>query len=168
MSIFQLFLTSREFLQTAAFVGLAGIALLKGGGPERATALTLLAMLWVDDIYHMLVGPHYALEAVDAWHMFVDLSVLAALIGIALRANRLYPLALAAAQIVAFTAHIARLAVEQMSSLSYYLLYVMPSYFQLIILAIGIWRHFQRVREIGPYRAWRVRNGAPPTNFGYS
>ena len=146
----------RFAFQTALFVGLAIWAARKGGGPERACGWSFLAMAVADRSYHFLVSARVELETVDSWHFALDLGLLAALVPIALRANRLYPLGLAACQIIAVNAHIARDAFTQITPIAYYVMYVVPSYAQLVILACGIWAHVQREEKYGPYRDWRM------------
>ena len=134
---------------------MAGLALWRGAGPEKASALTLFLLLFIDDVYHLVFGPYYPLQTADPWHVFLDTAALASFVAIALRANRFYPLVLAAAQLVSVIAHMVRIGLAEMTSLSYYLLYVMPFYFEVLILAGGLWRHHRRSRRIGPYREWR-------------
>lgn len=151
-----------------ATLGLFLISLVKGAGPERASAGTLLGMILVDRSYHALFGPSPTFEMIDPWHLLLDTGGLIVFVHIALRANRVFPLVLAAAQLVAFTAHIVRMMVEPVTSLSYYLMYTMPFWFQLIILSIGIWRHQHRVKASGPYRSWREQYPGRSHHIGYS
>jgi len=147
-----------ESLQDALQISvwfLAIFAFWRWAGPEKASALTLLLLLSVDQVYHLIFGPFYPLDAADPWHVFIDSLALAALVAISLRANRFYPLVLAAAQLVSVTAHLVRMTVPQMTSLSYYLLYVMPFYFAILVLAGGLWRHYRRAGRLGSYREWR-------------
>lgn len=134
---------------------MAAFALWRGAGPEKASALTLFLLLFVDDVYHLVFGPYYPLQAADPWHVFIDTAALGSFVIIGLKANRFYPLVLAAAQLVSVIAHLVRIGLPQMTSLSYYLLYVMPFYFAVLVLAGGLWRHHRRTKMIGPYRAWR-------------
>lgn len=146
----------RLVIQSALFVGLAIWALRKGGGPERACGWSFLAMVVAERAYHMLVSRSFELETVDSWHLTLDLALLAALVPIALRANRLYPMGLAACQVIAVNAHIARDSFAQITPLAYYVMYVAPSYLQLIILFCGVSAHIRREEKYGPYRDWRL------------
>lgn len=145
----------RFVVQMALFVVLAVWAWRSGGGPERACAFTFVAMFVVDRLYHLLVTPAMQLETVDGWHFALDIAVLAAILPVALRANRLYPMGLAACQLIAINAHIARDSFSQITPLAYGILVVAPSYLQLAILAFGIGTHVARERQYGPYRDWR-------------
>lgn len=145
----------RFVVQIALFVCVAIWAFRKGGQPEKACAATFLGMAAGDRLYHALITRAYELETVDLWHFGLDIAVLAALIPIALRANRLYPMLLAAFQIIAVNAHIARDAFTQITPFAYAVMYIMPSYAQLIILACGVGAHVRRHDRFGPYRDWR-------------
>lgn len=145
---------------------MAAFALWRGAGPEKASALTLFLLLVVDDLYHLAFGPYYPLATADPWHVFIDTAALVSFVIIGLKANRFYPLVLAAAQLVSVIAHLVRIGLPQMTSLSYYLLYVMPFYFAVFVLAGGLWRHYRRTRRIGPYRAWR--GDMPPHGARFS
>lgn len=153
--MFELFLDNRTSIQNVFAVLLLVAALWRGGGPERACAGTLVGMIAAELGYHALFGPSRSFHHFDLWHFTLDTAGLVVLVTIALRANRFYPLAIAAAQLVAFTSHIVRGVAEPVSSLSYYLLFTIPFWFQLIILAIGIARHGKRAGILGRYRDWR-------------
>ena len=154
-------------IQSVATLLLLVFGLWKGGAPERILAGTLFGMVVVDQSYHAMFGFASDLTTVDLWHMSLDTVALAAMVWVALSSNRFYPLVLAAAQVVAFTAHLVRALVEPISSLSYYLLSAMPFLFQILFLALGLSRHVIRMRGHGPYPDWRpgTMNG---TGLGYS
>lgn len=146
----------RFVLQIALFIGVAIWAYRKGGQPEKACAATFIGLIVADRLYHALISRSFQLETVDLWHFGLDMAVLALLVPIALKANRVYPMALAAFQIIAVNAHVARDTFTQITPLAYYVMYVVPSYAQLVILACGIWAHIDRVKRFGPYRDWRI------------
>ncbi|GAA4043754.1 hypothetical protein [Parerythrobacter jejuensis] len=154
-----------EILNVATLLLLLA-AVWKGGGPERACAATLFGMVVVDRSYHALFGPSPTYDLIDPWHLLLDTGGLVALVLIALRANRFFPMILAAAQLVAFSAHLVRMTVEPVTSLSYYLLYTMPFWFQLLVMTIGIARHAYRTSRFGPYRDWRPLNGGSDHGLG--
>ncbi|MFN4113629.1 MAG: hypothetical protein ACK4GD_06785 [Sphingomonadaceae bacterium] len=145
----------RFVIQMALFVVLAIWAWRAGGGPEKACAWLFVGMFAADRVYHLLVTPAIELETVDAWHFALDIGVFAIILPIALRANRLYPLGLAACQLIAVNAHVARDSFTQITPIAYNIMYVAPSYLQLLILGFGILAHVQRIQHYGPYRDWR-------------
>lgn len=143
------------------------LSLWRGGGPERILAGTMFAMVVLDQGYHAMFGFASNLTAVDPWHMALDTVALASMVWVALLSNRFYPLVMAAAQVVAFTAHLVRALVEPISSLSYYLLYAMPFWFQMFLLGAGLVRHAMRQHKQGPYPDWRPGH-MPRDGLGYS
>jgi hypothetical protein len=128
-----------------------------GAAPERWLIGTFVATM---------VLPIYAFNFFDlgapaigpfAWaFVIIDLFAAAAFLGIALNANRNYPLWIAGFQLVAMGAHMVRGLVDSVSPLAYAMLAIGPSYFQLLLILSGFVRHLHRKRRFGPYREWRV------------
>lgn len=146
----------RDQFQLVALLVIAVLAIWKGAGPERAVAGVMVGILVSDRVYHLIFGNFSNLAAIDYGHAVIDLVAMAALVVIALRANRMYTLWIAALQLIAFNAHLARELAQGMSPISYLILYVGPSYFQLLVQAIGLWAHRRRLARFGPYRSWTV------------
>lgn len=90
--------------------------------------------------------------------IFTGIDMLAAVLftGIALNANRNYPLWIAGFQLVAVGAHIVKALVDGVSPLAVAVLVIGPSYFQILLLMGGFVRHAQRQRRFGRYREWRT------------
>jgi len=130
-------------------------ALRWGAGPERICAATVVAMNLGDRAYHLLIGSDTIYDTVDTGHLILDLAAAALFIGVALQANRIYPLWLSAFQLVSIVAHFVRRVDEQLTILAYGLLNYAPYYFILLILTGGIWAHARRAKRYGPYRSWR-------------
>ncbi len=145
----------RDEVQFLVIVVLAIAAWHRGGAPERACAGTLMAMMMVDRLWHAVFGPTGDLGTFDWWHGALDLGLLVAFVAIGLRANRFYPMVMAGFQLVSVNAHIVRIGVEDMAPIAYGLLYIVPSYFQIFALAVGLALHIRRKRMYGPYRDWR-------------
>jgi len=142
----------RVWAQLAAFVSLVLAAGIWGGGPERALS-AVLAWLWgADFALHPLAGDQ---GIIATGHVIIDLVAATGAIAVALLANRTYPLWFAAFQLIALFAHLAHHAAPGVATLAYRLLSTGPSYFQIILLAGGIWFHRRRVARCGPYRSWR-------------
>lgn len=137
-------------------VGLLGAAALRwGAGPERICAAALFAMTFGDPLYHLLVaqGPTYG--TVDLGHLAQDIAVATVFVGVALQANRVYPIWLAAFQLVSLLSHLAREVTDFFPKLAYGLMSYGPYYATLLILAVGIAAHVRRSRYLGRYRSWR-------------
>ena len=136
---------------------ICGAALFWGGGPERATALVwLLLFKFGDAAYHAIFDYGFQLIEVDFFHAGLDLTAALAWVLIALYANRNYPLWIAAMQILAATAHMARGIAEQIAPIAYAVMAFTPAYFILLFLTIGLVRHVMRKRKYGKYRDWRA------------
>lgn len=153
---------TRFWLQAIIFGLLALSAWRWGGGPERILAGVLIWFSLGDTLNHWLfeVETHYM--TVDTGHMVIDLVALAVSFAVALRANRLYPLWFAAFQLLAMMAHLARDVAQEASPIAYLIMYIGPSYCQIIVLALGIWCHRRRVLRYGPYRSWRSSSPRSP------
>lgn len=139
---------------------ICGAALIWGGGPERVIAgVWLFLFKFVDEIYHAVFERAYQLVSVDVAHAAIDSAAAFAWVFVALYANRNYPLFIAAMQLLAVTAHVARGIAEPISPIAYAAMAFAPAYFQLIILTAGLARHIVRKRKHGAYRDWRVPRG---------
>ncbi|WP_114521600.1 hypothetical protein [Altererythrobacter sp. ZODW24] len=130
-------------------------ALWRGSGPERAVALTMAGMKVAAEAYLAITEAKISLLDMDVAMATIDLVVCVVLVFVGLQANRMYTLWIAAFQIIALNAHIVREIATGISPLAYAIMYIAPSYFQLFILAGGIWCHARRERLFGPYRSWR-------------
>lgn len=151
----QLILDNRALIQFALMAVVCLLALRKGGGPERGVALVLLSMFIIDRVYHLVLDRGVTLSSVDLFHAALDFAAAIALVVIALRANRMYTLWIAGLQLIALSAHLAREMTSGMTPIAYAILYILPSYFQILALAVGVQMHLKRQKRYGPYRGWR-------------
>ncbi len=147
----------RAITQDILAWSICSAALLWGGGPERAVAVTWLVLFEVTGwIYNLVLGAGVLLTDVDYFLATIDVLAAAIWITIALYANRNYTLWIAGMQVLAMTAHLARGLAETISPIAYITMVVAPGWFQLIFLAIGLIRHISRKRRFGEYRDWRL------------
>lgn len=139
-------------------------ALVWGGGPERAVALVWLIFFeLVPGGYALAADGGFTLEGVAPLYATIDFVAVVCWVGIALYANRNYTLWIAAMQLLAITAHLARGLVESISSVAYVTMVSVPGWFQLLLLAVGLFRHIYRKRRHGEYRDWRL--SSPPSSI---
>lgn len=132
----------------AAFVAVA-----RGGPPERLAAAIIVCWIIADVFYHLLFGPS-GFDRVDPVHLILDGGELVAIMWLALRANRMWPLWAAAAQLICVSGHMA-LFMEPGMRRAYWALTQLPQYIQLTALFLGAMAHARRFDRIGPYRSWR-------------
>lgn len=152
----------RLWLQIVAIASLLLAAWRIGGGPERALAGMLAGMMATDLLYHAVFEGMRFMPDQAAVHMALDLTALGVAVFVALFANRIYPLWFAAFQLIAVLAHLARDVAPGVARLAYGIMYIGPSYFQILLLALGIWLHHRRERRFGPYRSWRSSSHPSP------
>jgi len=151
---------ARANIQDILAWGICIAALIWGAGPERAVALVWLVLFELaNNIYRFLSGTNISVEAIDGFLVVADSTALICWVGIALYANRNYTLWIAAMQVLAMTAHLARGLVEAISPVAYVLMVAVPGWFQLLLLAAGLGRHIARKRRFGAYRDWRISRG---------
>lgn len=152
----------RFWVQNGLFLLLLLAAWRWGGGPERILAGVLAWFGAGDALNHAVFGNWTDYATVDTGHVLIDAVALAVSIAVALFANRIYPLWFAALQLIAMLAHIARDLANTIASIAYLVMYIGPSYCQIIVLAVGIWSHRRRVKRRGPYRSWRTSSHRLP------
>jgi hypothetical protein len=151
----------RLWVQFCCIAALALAAWRWGGGPERVLAGLLLAMAVTDQAYHALLEGADGIFGPATAHVIIDLAALVVSLAVALSANRVYSLWFAALQMIAAAAHLT-IVMPSVATLAYRLLYVGPSYLQIMLLAGGLWLHRRRVRRHGSYRPWRSSSHLSP------
>ena len=137
-------------------------ALRWGAGPERLCAAVLVGMEAIDAVYHLIAGRGAFYLSVDVGHLVIDLLAAAALLAVALNANRIYPLWMVAFQLVSVLAHFAREVNPAVAGLAYAYLGYGPFYLELAMVLVGIGLHARRVRRTGTYRSWRASSNRSP------
>jgi uncharacterized membrane protein len=147
--------SSVVLIQMAMIAGALLVAFRKGAAPERLAAAIIGTWMGVDVSYHMLFGPS-GFDRVDPVHLILDTVVLVAITTIALRANRIWPLWAAAAQLICVTGHLAIVVQPEGIRRAYWAMTQIPPFIQLFALLLGAAAHSRRKRRWGPYRSWRL------------
>jgi hypothetical protein len=123
----------------------------RGDKPEHIAAAIFISMLIFDAALHMF------LDGIDVdankIHLFIDIIMWISLVALALKANRLWTLLVAALQTVSLSSHAVRIFNLDLHPQAYGFIQVAGFYPMLLILAIGTWRHQQR----------RIRSGGDPS-----
>jgi hypothetical protein len=136
------------------FLGAGLLAFWHGGQPERIAAGIIIGWILTDVAYHLLFGPS-GFETVDPVHLVIDGAELIAIVWLALRANRMWPLWAAAAQLICVSGHVAAFVEVGGMTRAYWALTQLPPFIQLVALVLGAVAHTRRFERIGPYRSWR-------------
>jgi hypothetical protein len=131
------------------------LAYWRGGPPERLAAAIIVSWVLTDIGYHLVFGPS-GFDVVDPVHLVLDGGELVAITWLALRANRMWPLWAAAAQLICVTGHLAAFIEPVAVRRAYWAMTQLPQYIQLTALLLGAFAHARRVRRFGLYRSWRV------------
>lgn len=127
-------------------------ALWRGGAPERWTAVIFLAAVLVAiPILHAHPRPFVTAGALM---LIVDLLMLLALAVIALKANRDWPMWVAAWQAIGVGTHLVMVFDTQIMRLVYGIMHAALSYPMLLTLVIGTLRHRQRLKTYGVDASW--------------
>ncbi|WP_295560577.1 hypothetical protein [uncultured Sphingomonas sp.] len=122
-----------------------GYAGVRGGGPERWAASLLVAAYALGLPVHLaLRGAGYDTALLGG--AAIDVVLLVALIWLAHRSTRYWPLWLAGWQFAAVVAHLAKMLDPTMQATGYAVQAQVWGYPMVIALAIGAWRHCRRRR----------------------
>lgn len=127
-------------------------ALRKGGGPERAMAVILIAMALADQILHLFVPPRFT--SIDTGHLAIDLVAASATVVLALTAHRFWPILAAVLQILPLMAHVGKAMEISVHPVAYQTMQVASSWLLPPLLALATWRHLRRLRANGNDRSW--------------
>ncbi len=138
-----------------AIASIAIFAFRKGEEPERLVAAVLLAAAVLDVFNHILFGQP-AFFLVNPGHLVIDVWSMIALIWIALRANRAWPMWVSAAQIIVVLGHVSKIIELSLVRYGYYAMTQLPLNVQAVALLIGTIAHVRRQERIGNYNAWRL------------
>ncbi len=124
----------------------------RGGAPERAVAALLLVAAIVSSLIPVIPGRTFFVIDVDV--IAIDLVLLSVLVLIAVRADRFWPLWLAALQLVAIGVHGVRAYDPHILPIVYARIVGEIAYPMLALLVIGTVRHHSRALRLGGERDW--------------
>ncbi|MBA4354189.1 MAG: hypothetical protein C0409_05805 [Novosphingobium sp.] len=127
----------------------------KGGEPEKLVAAVLVTTSALDLGNHAMFGEP-AFFAVNPGHLVIDTWAMIALMWIALRANRGWPLWVSAAQIIVVLGHLSKIIELSLVRYGYFAMTQMPLNIQAIVLMLGTAAHIRRTELIGHYHSWRL------------
>jgi len=132
----------------AIYFGGIGLALWKGGAPERLGAGVLLFCLVIQAMAHSIAPPEFV--SVNVVAFLVDLISLTGFTAIALRADRQWPLVAAGIALLGAGAHGARSMLDvEFHPYAYVLMTVLPTLVMSLLIGVGTIRHQLRLRRDG-------------------
>jgi hypothetical protein len=142
----------RVAIYLALFLWAVYLALAKGAGPERRMAIWLLASLAAQFLSRFIVPAAFA--RIDYAMFFLDLATLAFAWHLSLIANRIWPLWIAATQLIAVAGHLFRLTEFELNTVVYATVTRFPAWVVCASLMIGTILHLRLARKYGTYPSW--------------
>lgn len=125
-------------------------AFIRGGRDERVIALICLIGAAVT---HVVISPlHQRFQGLEAAVLLVDLAMLAGFVAVALWSERFWPLWMAGIQLTTVMGHAMKQVETTLLPRAYAASLGFWAYWTLVILAVGVWRHHQRMigaRKVG-------------------
>lgn len=137
----------RYLVQLGLLAAVTAYAFARGGRPERQIAATLCAMAALDLGFHSVTGAAGEYGKVDAFHTLNDLWALAAMLAVALRADRFWTLWVAAFQLIAALSHLVRFLDVEMLRIVYAIIIRAPFWMQIMLVGLGTWGTARRSRR---------------------
>ncbi|EZP49959.1 hypothetical protein [Sphingomonas sp. RIT328] len=124
----------------------------RGGPPERAAGGMLLAAA----VGTLVVRTDFAhrYSSVQGSVVLIDVLLLVGLVALALKADRRWPILLAALHGMTVLGHVGKALNPNLLRLGYAVMISMPALPGLAVLAVGTWRHQLRMRRHGTDPSW--------------
>ncbi len=149
-------------IQNIVFISLLLMMWRWGGGPERGLAIIFASTVVAPSLtFQMLSDGIGDLGKFSLFFGLADALALAGLLLIALNANRTYTLWITGFQVVAFSAHLVKGMVGQVSPNAHIVLAAAPGLCQVFLLFVGFVQHRVRISRFGAYRDWRSGHDLP-------
>lgn len=126
-------------------------AVIRGGQPERLGA-SFLAIFSVLTAAAIPDATRFRFLEIGA--LVVDLLCLAAFVMLALRADRFWPLWVAALQLLGVASHGVKFSEPDLIPTTYSFMLSIWSYPMILLMIIGTWRHQRRLARYGVDRSW--------------
>ena len=133
--------------------GTVAVAFWRGGGPERAVAIVLLASFLFQNAGRAIIPA--SAHTVDAVRLATDVLLTLSLLLISMRARRFWPLPVVSMQLIMTGAHVARAIEVDVSQWSYMLMNTGLSSFMLVLVLVGVKHHQRRLATFGRDPSWQ-------------
>lgn len=139
---------------------------LRGGAPERAVAMCfVLGFVATLASYTALPVRFTSVETAVA---LIDVAMLVALVAIAMKADRMWPMLVAGLQLDIVMVHALKAADADVMRSVYAIMMTVWAYPQLALLAVGVVRHWHRMRKFGFDRSWAMPAPAKSSGPAFS
>ncbi len=139
---------------------------LRGAAPEKiGAAVIVVGSLLTFAALVALSTTATLYRSIEVGVFNVDLAALLAIVALALRAERLWPLCVAALQIIGTAAHAVKLVDPQILPSAYAFALRFWGYPMMLLLVLGTWNHQRRLLKYGVDKSWSNsfgRSGRPP------
>lgn len=132
-------------------IGCCVYALWRGGSPEKIAAIVLTSG-WLLTVG--VTSQSGAFQSVEIGVLAVDLVCLLVFVAIAVRADRSWPIWVAALQLIGTAGHAARLVDPAIVPRAYAFMLAVWSYPMILLIIVGTWRHRQRLARFGVDNSW--------------
>jgi hypothetical protein len=143
----------RLIFSTALLALAIGMAVWRGGGPERSFAAILAAMFSLDRIGHLALGESG--QSIEQMHAVLDLAALGAMATVMLAARRLWPIWACSLQLLSAVAHWARPLGERVPEIAVRILATAPFLLICLTLILAVAAHRLRLKRRGFDPSWR-------------
>jgi len=125
---------------------------IKGGPPERRAVMIfvlgiILTIIAASSSEHRFAQPEVGI-------LITDLAMLSAFVVLALKAERYWTLWICSMQVIQVLSHIPMIVIPELLPQAYFVIAAIWAYPMLIVLAIGTYRHQQRLQRYGVDRSW--------------
>ena len=127
-------------------------ALRRGGAPEKIGATILVVGSLLTSA--AASGFPARFRSVEGGILIVDLICVVAFLALALRADRFWPLWVAALQIMGTAVHAAKFVDPAIVGRTYAFMLAIWSYPMILLMITGTWRHQQRLVRFGIDKSW--------------
>lgn len=146
-----------QLIFVALLLGTLLYAAFRGGAPERVGASIIIAATTATILVPKVGKVTFA--SLEPGVFAVDTLTAFAFILLALRANRYWPIWIAALQIDTVLTHVAMLTAPRVMPWAYAVMEIAWSYPIVMLVAVGTARHQQRLHRYGNDPSWSALNG---------
>ncbi len=126
--------------------------LIRGGWPERLTVIVMLIGFFLTIAVAAPISERFS--NVEVRILLVDTAMLISFFYLALHAERFWTLWLCAMQSIQVLTHLPIIVIPELLPQAYGAVAAIWAYPMLIVLAIGTYRHQQRLRRFGVDKSW--------------